>query len=511
MWLLNTKTLQLREFSGELPSWRPGRQPGKTPHYAILSHCWRDGEVLFHDIQDLDRARGMAGFPKIEHCCEQALKIGYKWAWVDTCCIDKSSSAELSEAINSMFKWYGHAGTCLIYLDDVDHGDPRRQDSLFRKSRWFTRGWTLQELLAPKRLVFFSKSWSFLGTKGSLLTLLSAITKIPVDALSHNSSFSSFSIAQRMSWAAKRRTTRIEDQAYSLMGLFSIFMPIIYGEGSSAFRRLQLEIIQRSSDQTIFAWSLEGSTSHSLPFFSSWMEIDADDSDSTPVLELPRHFCLEYSSILAPSPADFQGSGSIVPLPVSTRSESPDEPLEAMTEYSWTHLGLHIHMSLIPVRIRTKKGRPFLAMLSCWNPEEQSIYGIMLLRNNVQDPYRCYNLGVFGSGVSDSSNHLVSITKKDYDEVVPKFPGPRDIYITNQPDPGNDSASDSAIGRDSPVSPDHGSSRARLLIVFPGFSLKSLEEMGFFLAGHAARRGPDSPQDMEVRKDRGGDVLLEFQ
>ncbi|KAI9568213.1 heterokaryon incompatibility protein-domain-containing protein, partial [Boletus coccyginus] len=254
MWLLDAKTLRLRAFPGELPGWRPGPRPGQTPHYAILSHCWREEEVLFQDIQDLDRARGMAGFTKIKHCCEQSLKIGYKWVWVDTCCIDKSSSAELSEAINSMFKWYGHAGTCLVYLDDVDHGDPHRQDSLFRKGRWFTRGWTLQELLASKRLVFFSKDWSFLGTKGSLLTLLSAITKIPVDALSHNSSFSSFSVAQRMSWAAGRQTTRIEDQAYSLMGLFDIFMPIIYGEGSSAFRRLQLEIIQRSSDQTIFAW-----------------------------------------------------------------------------------------------------------------------------------------------------------------------------------------------------------------------------------------------------------------
>ena len=410
-----------------------------------------------------------------------------------------------------MFKWYGHAGTCLIYLDDVDDGDPHRQDSLFRKSRWFTRGWTLQELLAPKRLVFFSKSWSSLGTKGSLLTLLSAITKIPIDALSHNSSFSSFSVAQRMSWAAKRQTTRVEDQAYSLMGLFSIFMPIIYGEGSSAFRRLQLEIIQRSSDQSIFAWSPGRSMGYSLPFFSGWIESDADDSGSSPILELPSHCSLEHSFILAPSPADFRDSGNIVSLPVSARSESPDEPLETMTEYSWTHLGLHIHMPLIPVRIHTKKGRPFLAMLSCWNSEEQSIYGIMLFRDNVQDPYRCYNLGVFGSGISDSTDHLVSIPKKDYDEAGPKLAVPRDIYISNQPDPGNDSASDSAIGRDSPTSFDHESSRVRLLVIFSNFALKKLEKMGFSLAGHAARRGPDSPQDMEVRKDLGGDVLLEFQ
>lgn len=146
MWLLNTKTLRLCEFSGQLPGWsrrtrwQPEPEPEHIPRYAILSHCWGEGEVLFQDIQDLDRARGMAGFPKIEHCCEQALKIGYKWTWIDTCCIDKSSSAELSEAINSMFKWYRHTSTCLVYLDDVDHGDTHHQDSLFLKSRWFTRG-----------------------------------------------------------------------------------------------------------------------------------------------------------------------------------------------------------------------------------------------------------------------------------------------------------------------------------------------------------------------------------
>ena len=360
MWLLNTITLRLRDFSGELPDNKPGQQPDRIPHYAILSHCWREGEVLFQDIQDLERTRRMVGFPKIEHCCNQALRIGYMWAWVDACCIDKSSSAELSEAINSMFKWYGHAGACLVYLDDVDNEDPHRLDSSFRKSRWFTRGWMLQELLAPKWLIFFSKSWSYLGTRESLLRLLSDMTGIPMDALSHSSSLHSFSIAQRMSWAAKRQTTRAEDRAYSLMGLFDIFMPIIYGEGGAAFRRLQLEIIQRSSDQTIFAWSLDWSIADSLLCLCSSVR---NDTDSLP--KLPANFYSQYTSVFAPSPACFEGSGRIVPLPMPARNKNPDNPPPTMTEYSWTHLGLHISMPLIPLQKSTRSGPSFLGMLSC--------------------------------------------------------------------------------------------------------------------------------------------------
>ncbi|KAF2650786.1 HET-domain-containing protein [Lophiostoma macrostomum CBS 122681] len=278
MWLLDVESLQLKEFQGS-----------NIPEYAILSHTWGAEEVSFVEMKKpkyRETAERKEGFSKIKLCCLQAQKDGYKWAWVDSCCIDKRSSAELSEAINSMFAWYKLARRCYVYLSDV----PSEGDvvEMLRKSRWFTRGFTLQELLAPRQIVFFAQDWVAIGYKmslrgaGSSLSMdmvpeidklpcidfmdeLSSITRIPESYLTGRRGLGQACIAQRMYWASYRETTRAEDRAYSLMGLFDISMPVLYGEGlDKAFTRLQHQIILQSPDQTFLAWYRSDETSYRL-------------------------------------------------------------------------------------------------------------------------------------------------------------------------------------------------------------------------------------------------------
>jgi hypothetical protein len=224
---------------------------GEIPSYAILSHRWGDEEVTFQDIKGACAAT-RKGHEKVKKCCELARRRGFKYIWMDTCCIDKTSSVELSEAINSMYRWYQDARECYAYLADV------QSESEFRNSAWFTRGWTLQELIAPSILIFLNEQWKELGDKKSLNQLVFDRTGIPVRILSGDDDLETASIAQRMSWAAKRRTTKIEDRAYSLMGIFGINMPLLYGEGELALVRLQEEIMKVSDDHSIFAWKCKG-------------------------------------------------------------------------------------------------------------------------------------------------------------------------------------------------------------------------------------------------------------
>jgi hypothetical protein len=222
--------------------------------YAILSHTWEAEEVTFQDLRD-GAATKKAGYKKIRFCGEQARRDGLQYFWVDTCCIDKSSSAELTEAINSMFRWYCQSTKCYVYLSDVlrnaVNSDALTWESAFRESRWFTRGWTLQELIAPTSVEFFSKGGGLLGDKSTLERHVCEITGIPAKAL-RGGSLLDFSIAERMSWARRRTTTCEEDQAYSLLGIFDISIPVIYGEGrEKALRRLREEIDKASKGKSL--------------------------------------------------------------------------------------------------------------------------------------------------------------------------------------------------------------------------------------------------------------------
>jgi hypothetical protein len=221
------------------------------PPYAILSHTWGSNgeEVTFKDITG-HTGKNKPGYAKIQFCGNQAANDGLQYFWVDTCCINKSSSAELTEAINSMFRWYREAAKCYVYLSDVSKGNYDEYDHLSRSiwksafcgSRWFTRGWTLQELIAPISVEFYSSEGMRLGDKRSMEQQIHEITSIPVRALRGNP-LSDFSFEERLSWATKRETTREEDKAYSLLGIFDIYMPLIYGEGGeNAFKRLRKKI-----------------------------------------------------------------------------------------------------------------------------------------------------------------------------------------------------------------------------------------------------------------------------
>lgn len=229
--------------------------PESIPPYAILSHTWGPQEVEFGDLFDTStRWQSKLGFEKIRFCGEQAQRHGLEHFWVDTCCINTSNKAEHSAAIRSMFRWYQNAARCYVYLSDVlvsGYDGVTQQPALwwksaFRNSRWFTRGWTLQELLAPASVEFFTKEGVQLGDKTSLEEQIHEITGIAIPAL-RGSTLSQFSTEERFRWAEKRQTERKEDWAYCLQGIFGVSMAVTYGEGeSSAINRLHEEIKSRS-------------------------------------------------------------------------------------------------------------------------------------------------------------------------------------------------------------------------------------------------------------------------
>ncbi|EON61156.1 hypothetical protein W97_00367 [Coniosporium apollinis CBS 100218] len=227
-----------------------GKDAKDIPFYAILSHTWGadEEEVTYKDLTDGTRNfTHKAGYRKLQFCQRQAAQDGLLYIWIDTCCIDKSSSAELQESLNSMFRWYQRAARCYVYLSDVSVrrsvGEEEESWKLaFKRSRWFTRGWTLQELLAPSSVVFYSQEAKRLGDKRSLERTLNEITGIPIKAL-QETPLSHFRVKDRRSWAANRRTTREEDEAYCLIGIFDVYLPLMYGRGRAiALNKLEREI-----------------------------------------------------------------------------------------------------------------------------------------------------------------------------------------------------------------------------------------------------------------------------
>ncbi|KAI0636009.1 HET-domain-containing protein [Trametes polyzona] len=273
--------------------------------YAILSHTWSpDGEQSYQDLLKIQEAHSESSQEstppsvlddpavsyKIRGACVAARKDGYTLIWIDSCCIDKSSSAELSEAINSMFEWYRLASVCYAYLADVEDADEDflAEGSQFACSRWHTRGWTLQELIAPRVVVFLTQRWHAFGTKTTLALALERITAIDREVLTGEVALEAISVARRMSWAAERKTTRIEDEAYALMGVFGVSLPTIYGEGRRAFLRLQEEILRTIPDQSILAWRCHLTRTSTLPG-GGW-------------------------GLLARAPADFAHAADIAPI-----------------------------------------------------------------------------------------------------------------------------------------------------------------------------------------------------
>jgi hypothetical protein len=279
------------------------------PSYAILSHTWGadDDEVTFTGLKD-GSAKSKPGYTKVQFCGEQARRDGLQYFWVDTCCTDKSSSAELSEAINSMFGWYKNASVCYAYLSDVSTDSGTHAiEATFKRSRWFERGWTLQELLAPSEVIFFSREWQRIGTKRSQKEYINETTGINITALD-GVELGLYSVAERMSWAAHRKTTRIEDIAYSLMGIFDVNMPLLYGEKEKAFLRLQEEIIKTTTDQSLLAWK------------------DSSIPSET------------YTGLLARSPDYFAQSGNISSLGFWGKNG----------EFSFTNKGMSVDLFLVP-------------------------------------------------------------------------------------------------------------------------------------------------------------------
>ena len=321
MRLIHTTTMEIKEFT--LPA-------AVEEVYAILSHVWDKDEQSFQDVQRIHARCAETGerpqslfSEKILRSCQLAESHGYQWLWIDTCCIDKTSSAELSEAINSMFQYYSRSAVCYAYLRDVPthnalvpkfnalvttvgaEGDRPStyvpSDSPFSESIWHTRGWTLQELVAPRHVLFLSLTWDVIGSRADLAEELEAVTRVPKSVLQLSQKASEISIMRRMSWACRRKTTRVEDEAYALLGIFNVNMPTLYGEGRRAFQRLQEEIMRTHHDTTLFAWGNCG------PLTRGKFGLIDQTSERT-------------TGILAASPSDFQATFYDYDLMVPERS-----------------------------------------------------------------------------------------------------------------------------------------------------------------------------------------------
>ncbi|KAI1175557.1 heterokaryon incompatibility protein-domain-containing protein [Nemania sp. FL0916] len=333
-------------------------------HYAILSHRWiwpNTKEVLYGDmVQDNTDYRTKEGFPKLQGACDQAKKDKVKYVWADTCCINKKDAGEESMSINSMYEWYQNSQVCYAYLADVSPGgDPRAPKSQFRDSAWFERMWTLQELIAPREVVFFADDWSKIGTRETLADIIYEITRIPVEFLK-GADPESASVAQRMSWASKRIATVTEDRAYGLMGIFGVNMPVLYGEGQKAFIRLQEEIIKKTDDHSIFAWKqLTDEEEKRDEKDKLDRENRRNDREGKPRKEHskgPAMRQLSVQGLLAKSPEQFRDAHNIVHF----------QKWLGTKEFAMTNKGLHIWL---PLR-QDANPAAFLACQYQDNPEE---------------------------------------------------------------------------------------------------------------------------------------------
>ncbi|KAF4468041.1 Vegetative incompatibility HET-E-1 [Fusarium albosuccineum] len=337
MRLLNIHTLQLEFFAGH-----------EVPRYAALSHVWGSDEATFEDICSVNRddVLHLSRYAKLRQSCTTVRSLRLDYLWIDTCCIDKSSSAELSEAINSMFRWYAESAVCIAFLEDVFATEYQDESmAVFQNSRWFSRGWTLQELIAPGKVIFYRQDWKRLGDRAELKKDISYVTGIPEELLdtthhmaeSRKRQLHQVSVAEKMYWAARRETTRPEDIAYCLLGIFDINMPLLYGEGQAkAFKRLQEEIIKSTDDESIYAW------------------------------RQPRYRVegQHYWGLFADSPSAFDLDYAAEELNGLVPKKSKYLSLRSGIAPSMTNRGLELELALTPLPI-DKSGTIFLAFLNC--------------------------------------------------------------------------------------------------------------------------------------------------
>lgn len=320
MRLVNTRSLKFEEFDEP-----PGR-------YAILSHTWDHGKELSY--QQMKEGSTIdengVGWQKLYHTCRIAKAQDIPYAWIDTCCINKADIPELTESINSMFKWYQKAYVCYAYISDWE---PGAGVAAFCDCKWFTRGWCLQELVAPYSVQFFDRGWNYCGDKSSLKHHIAKITRIDLDVLGESRLIHYKTVAQRMSWAAQRETSKVEDLAYCLLGIFNVSMPMLYGEGERAFMRLQEEIIKETNDLTVFAWKA--------------------GPGSPP-----------YSGILAKSARDFASAGRMVQAVAGEEDE----------EFSMTNKGIKLNELLL----LDSDSHDYILRLRCFDLADSRILGIYL-------------------------------------------------------------------------------------------------------------------------------------
>ncbi|KAM3420458.1 hypothetical protein BST61_g3728 [Cercospora zeina] len=359
MRLIHTTFIAFCEFEG-----------AQIPDYAVISHRWASDEIscqIFQDTAVEDRVG--SGWAKIIEGCRMARSRKIRWLWIDTCCIDKRSSAELTESVNAMFKYYQQSRQCFVFLPDVHAvpADSAELEAQLSKSVWFTRGWTLQELLASPIATFYNSNFRLIGLKARdspFCAIISRITGVGLEYLHDPYLVEQASVAERMRWASLRQTTRVEDVAYCLLGLFGVNMPLLYGEETKAFMRLQMEIIRKTEDESIYAWHTSD---------RSW------------------------KGLLAPSPASFTGTRVVEARDIHKRTPS-----------TMTNKGLQLSLALpwYP-RERTK----ILLPLNCVALVEDESTGKTLhdqiaIRIHVSSTLDAYNSGlrVLEGGVLSESD-----------------------------------------------------------------------------------------------------------
>ena len=342
------------------------------PEYAILSHRWcRDGEITLQMLKTADLLDGSLATPQLEKirgACKEAARQGLEWVWIDSCCIDKTTSEELARSIRSMFQWYRKAEVCYTYLPDVDMNvfdGNKLCDSEGKPSEWFSRGWTLQELIAPRKMIFFDKDWNAIGDRDDLALPIQTITRIDSSYLKGEADFRTASIATRMSWLADRRTQEPEDLAYSMLGILDVSLVPMYGEGHGAWMRLQRELLDTRPDESIFAWTAPPGT---LPRHGSSPDWSADEW-----------------GLLAPYPECFRDSHDITigkkfrhrpPGSISMTREGVRFPMvwhELKSTSQWFG-PLHFILPFSPLAIEKyvhSRRKVFSATLNCWRKDEK--------------------------------------------------------------------------------------------------------------------------------------------